>query len=70
MLIEAIEWFIENNGYSPTYRELAVLLHTSSGTMLERVLLLEKKGYLSSENGKARSIKVIKGVIDEKNQEN
>ena len=62
-LLEAIEWFIAENGYSPTIRELGLLLHNSStDTVFNKLLKLEEKGYISTFNGKSRTIKVLKKV--------
>lgn len=63
MVLEAIEYFIDKNGYSPTYREIAKILkikHVNS--IFNVILILEQKGYISTINGKARTIKILKGV--------
>ena len=65
ILLEAINWFINENGYSPTYLELADILHSDSSAVFKKVLILEKKGYISTKNGKSRTIKVLKGVLDD-----
>ena len=62
MVLECIEWFIDEHGYSPTYQELAELLHSHPDNVFKKVLILIDKGYLVSENSKARSIRVIKHV--------
>ena len=61
-VLEAIEYFINQNGVSPTYREIASLLNCDVRQVFEKVLLLEQKGYISTINGKARTIKIIKKV--------
>lgn len=61
-ILEAIEYFINQNGVSPTYREIANLLNCDVRQVFEKVLLLEQKGYISTINGKARTIKIIKKV--------
>ena len=61
-ILEAIEYFINQNGVSPTYREIATLLNCDVRQVFEKVLLLEQKGYISTINGKARTIKIIKKV--------
>ena len=61
-IFEAIEYFINQNGVSPTYREIATLLNCDVRQVFEKVLLLEQKGYISTINGKARTIKIIKKV--------
>lgn len=64
MLLEAIEWFINENGYSPTHRELAELLDCDTRPIFEKLMILEKKGYITTKNGKARTIKVVKSCED------
>lgn len=64
--LEAIECFINENGYSPTYRELCQMLKvTSTETVFSLVMKLEKKGYIKTTNGKARTIRVLKGLENE-----
>lgn len=65
MVLEAIEWFISDKGYSPTYREIADMLQSDVRTVFEKALILEEKGYIATDNGRARTIKVLKGVDDE-----
>ncbi len=60
-VLECIEWFINKHGYSPTIRELAELLKSDNKAVFEKLLILEKKGYIRTTNGKSRSIVVIKG---------
>lgn len=65
MVLEAIEFFISEKGYSPTIREIAELTHTSIGPTFQKVFALEQKGYISTDNGKTRTIKVLKSVEDD-----
>lgn len=63
MTLEAIEYFINENGYSPTYKEIADLLNMKSESGVHRiVIILEEKGYVKTANGKARTIRVLRGV--------
>lgn len=62
--LEAIEWFIEKNGYSPTLSEIANILNCGVRPVFEKIMILEEKGYISTVNGKARTIKVLKGCDD------
>lgn len=62
MTLEAIEYFIDNNGYSPTFQELAKLLNKNVSTVFKKVIILEEAGYVSSISGKQRTIKVLRGV--------
>lgn len=60
-LLEFVDYFIKKNGFSPTYREISNHFNCDVSTIFQRVLLLEQKGYLTTCNGKARTIKIIKG---------
>jgi SOS-response transcriptional repressor LexA len=61
-VLEAIEYFINQEGISPTYREIADLLKCDVRQVFEKVLILEEKGYVSTINGKARTIRILKKV--------
>lgn len=68
MLLEAIEWFINENGYSPTLKELCKLTgNKSKSTVFDKLMQLERKGYISTINGRARTIKVLKGNENSEN---
>lgn len=60
MVLECISWFINEYGYSPTYRELAKELDSDPASVFNKVLILEEKGYISQKHGCSRTIKVIK----------
>lgn len=60
--LEAIEWFIDRNGYSPTFQELAYILDCNICTVFKKVIILEQKGYISTEPKKKRTIKVLRGL--------
>lgn len=62
MTLEAIEWFINEYGYSPTCRELSRLLKRDIHSIFNNLMVLEEKGYIKTNNSKARSIKVLKGL--------
>lgn len=62
MLLEAIEWFINEYGYSPTIKELANILKCSEPAIFKKLLILEDKGYIKTKNGRARTIQIIKEV--------
>lgn len=62
MLLEAIEWFINEYGYSPTMKELANILKCDVNTVFKKLLILEEKGYIKTQNGRARTIQIIKEV--------
>ena len=60
-VLNTIETFIKNNGYSPTYRDIAQMLsikHVSS--VFEIVRKLDEKGYVTTNFGEARLIRIIK----------
>ena len=65
IVYEAIEWFINQNGYSPTIREISNLTKTSVHAVFEKILVLEKLGYISTVSGKPRTIKILRGVDDD-----
>ena len=54
-----IKNFIKDNGYAPSYREIAAELNLSSvATVAEYICVLETKGYLSKEGNSARSLQL------------
>lgn len=56
-----IKEFIKKNGYSPTVREIGEIAKLkSSSTIFEYLRILEDKGYITSEKGKPRTIRVVK----------
>ena len=65
MLLEAIDWYIKENGYSPTFRELADLLDSDVNSVFKKALVLEEKGYITTVPSKARTIKIIKELPDD-----
>ena len=61
LLLEAIDWYIGNYGYSPTIRELCEMMdNSSSATVFDKLEKLERNGYISTVPGKARTIKILK----------
>lgn len=68
-VLECIEWYIDEYGYSPTYREIANLLKKKSvNGVFNTIFLLEQKGYLETNNSIHRSIKLKKRDIHENNR--
>ena len=65
IVLEAIEFFINEKGYAPTIREIAELTETTVGPTFQKVFTLEKLGYISTDNGKARTIKILKSIEEE-----
>ena len=66
ILLDAIEYYINKNGISPTVRELADMLEQSINPVQGKLLQLEMKGYISTIPGKARTIKILKRVGEKK----
>lgn len=64
-LLECIEWFIKENTYPPTVKELAKLLKSDNKAVFEKLMILEKEGYIKTTAGKSRSIVVLRGVENE-----
>jgi len=58
-IFDHIAGFIEENGYAPSYREIAKEFNLSSvATVAEHVNTLKSKGYLDIEPGSARSVQI------------
>jgi repressor LexA len=58
-ILDYIGHFIEENGYAPSFREVAYYFEFSStGTVAEYINILEEKGYLSREAISARSLQL------------
>lgn len=56
----AIYDFVNENGYSPTVRELCNLCgNSSTATMFVHLKELERKGYIKQEKGKPRTMKLL-----------
>lgn len=60
-VLRAIEWFIEeNDGLAPVNREIGLMLGgLTANAAGAHVTALEKKGYLTREPRKARSIRIL-----------
>ena len=69
VVLEAIEWYINQYGVSPTIRDIAELTNTSSHPTHEKLLKLEELGVISTQNGKARTIKVLISLEEIENAE-
>ena len=55
MVLEAIEWFINEKGYSPTIKELSEMLNTTTRPVFEKILILEEQGYIKTDYNKENS---------------
>lgn len=69
VVLEAIEWYIDKYGISPTVRDIAKLTNTTSHPTHEKLLKLEELGVISTINGSARSIKVLISLEEIENAE-
>jgi repressor LexA len=59
-VLQIIETYIEQHDYPPTIQELCELGQVSStSTMHQHVKALERKGYLSPQNGRKRSLALV-----------
>jgi len=64
-ILEFIRHFIEDNGYAPSYREIAHYFELSStGTVAEYISILEEKGYLTKDAMEARAIQLTPSFDD------
>lgn len=64
-IIDYIRGFIADNGYAPSYREIALFFELSStGTVAEYISILEQKGYLTKEAMEARAIQLTPSFDD------
>lgn len=53
--------YLKQNGYSPSIREIAKGIYTTSTTSVKRNLeALERKGYIKHTKGVSRSIVILK----------
>ncbi|MCI9233834.1 MAG: transcriptional regulator [Bacilli bacterium] len=60
-VLNAIEYLIEEKGYSPTYQEIANLLNVRNVSNIFNIVMnLEKKGYVSTKQGKSRTIMIVR----------
>lgn len=69
IVLEAIEWYINEYGISPTIKDIAEMTNTSTHPTHEKLINLEKKGVISTKNGAARSIRVLISLEEIENDE-
>ena len=62
LVLEFVEWHINENGYAPTYQEIGNMIGIQPNSVHRMMMILEEKGYVKTEMSKARAIKVLKGV--------
>lgn len=64
-IFEYIRNFIEENGYAPSYREIAYYFeYSSTGTVAEYISILEEKGYLTKDAMEARALQLTPSYDD------
>ena len=60
-ILDYVESFVDNNGYSPSYEEIANAFNYSSlATVHEHLTNLEQKGFLRKNYNKSRSLEVVR----------
>lgn len=58
-ILEYVSKFIDENGYAPSFREIAYYFEFSStGTVAEYLNILEEKGYITKDAMEARAIQL------------
>lgn len=61
ILYEAIKKYVEENGYSPNFRELGELTNRkSTATVSSELKILKRKGYIDYNPRQNRTIRVLK----------
>ncbi|MBU0625481.1 transcriptional repressor LexA [Patescibacteria group bacterium] len=62
-LLKFITEYLHDNGYAPSYREIGEAFGLSStATVHEHIKNLERKGYLSNNNGTGRTLEVDRSL--------
>lgn len=65
-ILKCIETGIEENGYSPSIREICKKVHLSStATVQGYIKVLEERGYLKKEKEKGRTLRLLKNFKGE-----
>tara|TARA_R110000823_G_scaffold173220_1_gene305560 strand:+ start:182 stop:397 length:216 start_codon:yes stop_codon:yes gene_type:complete len=60
IVLEAVKYFIKENGFSPTITELkGILDYSSANSVVNFLTALERKGYIKRTPNKARSIVIL-----------
>jgi repressor LexA len=68
-VLACIKQWIHDQGYPPTFQELAQGLHLTEKNARDYVLILERKGYLRRQPNLARGITLLKQPMSEPLQE-
>lgn len=56
----AIVYYIEQNGFPPTMTDLCEMVNKSVGAMQLSLKMLKRKGFISMETYKPRTIRILK----------
>jgi len=59
-VLDCITRWVQEQGYPPTFQELAQALHLTVKNARDYVLLLERKGYLCRQPNGARGMRLLK----------
>jgi repressor LexA len=63
-ILDFVETFVETNGYSPSYEEIADHFgYNSLATVHEHLTNLEQKGFLRKNYNKSRSLEVVRADL-------
>lgn len=63
-ILDYVEEFVESNGYSPSYEEIAEHFgYSSLATVHEHLSNLEQKGFLRKNYNKSRSLEVVRADV-------
>lgn len=62
-LYSFIKHEVVKTGFPPTVREIGTEFSVSAPAAYDRLIALEKKGYIHREPGKPRAIKIIKEMV-------
>jgi repressor LexA len=63
-ILDFVESFVESNGYSPSYEEIAEQFgYSSLATVHEHLSNLQQKGFLRKDYNKSRSLEVVRAEV-------
>jgi repressor LexA len=63
-ILDFVESFVESNGYSPSYEEIAEEFgYSSLATVHEHLSNLQQKGFLRKDYNKSRSLEVVRAEM-------
>jgi repressor LexA len=68
LVLDFIKEFSYDNGFSPTIKEIADFFSITNRAVQDHLLALEKKGYITKENNKGRTININKDITEFESQ--